>query len=97
MWLINTTTLNLEHFVAKPPPYAILSHRWGAEETSFQEWRDGNRDETKSGVRKLRDACAIARCDSFAYLWADTACIEKTSSAELSEAINSMFRYYPPP
>jgi hypothetical protein len=94
MWLINTTTLNLEHFVAKPPPYAILSHRWGAEETSFQEWRDGNRDETKSGVRKLRDACAIARCDSFAYLWADTACIEKTSSTELSEAINSMFRYY---
>jgi hypothetical protein len=30
-------------------------------------------------------------CD---YVWIDTCCIDKTSSAELSEAINSMFRWY---
>jgi hypothetical protein len=28
------------------------------------------------------------------YVWIDTCCIDKTSSAELSEAINSMFRWY---
>ncbi|KAE8333834.1 ankyrin repeat-containing domain protein [Aspergillus sergii] len=30
----------------------------------------------------------------YEYTWIDTCCIDKTSSAELSEAINSMFRYY---
>ena len=28
------------------------------------------------------------------WAWADTCCIDKTSSAELTEAINSMFEYY---
>jgi len=28
------------------------------------------------------------------YLWIDTCCIDKSSSAELSEAINSMYRWY---
>ena len=28
------------------------------------------------------------------HFWVDTCCIDKTSSAELSEAINSMFRWY---
>jgi hypothetical protein len=30
----------------------------------------------------------------FEYVWVDTCCIDKTSSAELSEAINSMFSWY---
>ena len=32
--------------------------------------------------------------DGFDWGWADTCCIDKTSSAELTEAINSMFYYY---
>ncbi|KAI8282315.1 hypothetical protein K4K60_003645 [Colletotrichum sp. SAR11_57] len=35
-----------------------------------------------------------ARRDGFDWAWLDTCCIDKTSSAELSEAINSMFRWY---
>lgn len=30
----------------------------------------------------------------YEYVWIDTCCIDKTSSAELSEAINSMFAWY---
>ncbi|PIL28595.1 hypothetical protein GSI_08636 [Ganoderma sinense ZZ0214-1] len=43
---------------------------------------------------KIRKACAVARFDHFSQLWVDTSCIDKTSSSELSEAINSMFAWY---
>ncbi|KAI6128730.1 hypothetical protein EDD16DRAFT_1547849 [Pisolithus croceorrhizus] len=32
--------------------------------------------------------------EGYAWLWIDTCCIDKRSSAELSEAINSMYRWY---
>ncbi len=32
--------------------------------------------------------------DGVRYIWIDTCCIDKSSSAELSEAINSMYRWY---
>ncbi|GAB7335056.1 hypothetical protein MBLNU13_g06913t1 [Cladosporium sp. NU13] len=57
MRLLNTTTLEFQDFF-KPPPYAILSHRWGEDEVSFNEYEN------------------------------------KRSSAELSEAINSMWDWY---
>lgn len=43
---------------------------------------------------KIRRCCDYARARGCAYLWIDTCCIDKTSSAELSEAINSMFTWY---
>ena len=43
---------------------------------------------------KVRNACEAARRDGFRYLWIDSCCIDKTSSAELSESINSMFMWY---
>ncbi|PIL34421.1 hypothetical protein GSI_03196 [Ganoderma sinense ZZ0214-1] len=43
---------------------------------------------------KIRDACRVAREDGYQYLWIDSCCIDKTSSSELSEAINSMFAWY---
>ena len=43
---------------------------------------------------KIRNACAIARRFGYRYLWLDSCCIDKSSSAELSEAINSMYRWY---
>ncbi|KAH8660868.1 hypothetical protein BGZ60DRAFT_414183 [Tricladium varicosporioides] len=36
----------------------------------------------------------VARHHSCHYVWIDTCCIDKTNNAELSEAINSMFRWY---
>ncbi|KAK6068065.1 het domain protein [Seiridium cupressi] len=46
------------------------------------------------GYRKINGCCALARNNSFEWVWIDTCCIDKTSSAELSEAINSMYRWY---
>ncbi len=43
---------------------------------------------------KVRRACAIARVNGHRYIWIDSCCIDKTSSAELSAAINSMYRWY---
>lgn len=95
MWLINTRTLELKEFYGQQiPSYAILSHRWTADEVSFKDFRNGRRKDS-FGYRKVVEFCKKARFGAgVAWAWADTACIEKRSSAELSEAINSMFRWY---
>jgi hypothetical protein len=77
------------------PEYAILSHVWGLEEVSFQDMTgDRGLAERKEGFLKVRDSCAQARRDGYGYIWIDTCCIDKTSSTELSEAINSMYAWY---
>ncbi|PIL28750.1 hypothetical protein GSI_08794 [Ganoderma sinense ZZ0214-1] len=43
---------------------------------------------------KIRDACAVARANGFRYIWIDSCCIDKSSSSELSEVINSMYSWY---
>jgi Heterokaryon incompatibility protein (HET) len=94
MRLLNSTTLKLHEFIGSQiPPYAILSHTWGEEEVSFQDLLAGTLVE-KKGFEKVNRCCEIAAGDGFEYAWVDTCCIDKTSSAELSEAINSMFRWY---
>ena len=94
MRLINTKTLKLcEVSSDNPPPYAILSHTWGSDEVEFAQYYEpgvGNRD----GYKKIRSACRQASKDAFEYIWIDTCCIDKSSSSELSEALNSMFRWY---
>jgi Heterokaryon incompatibility protein (HET) len=100
MWLINTSTLSLESFYGDAiPAYAILSHTWGEGEVSFQEFTqvsESMRDGITSnpGYRKIIATCAQALGDGYSYAWVDTCCIDKTSSAELIEAINSMFGWY---
>lgn len=79
-------------------PYAILSHRWEDEEVLFMDVANAQnaiseRTSNKLGYIKLEGARKQARQDGFQYLWSDTCCIDKSSSAELSEAINSMYRY----
>ncbi|KAH8686165.1 heterokaryon incompatibility protein-domain-containing protein [Tricladium varicosporioides] len=96
MRLINTTTLQVEEFIDQyVPPYAILSHMWGEEEVSFQEMQGCDEISTrKAGYKKIKQCCEIAMSDGFKHVWVDTCCIDKTSSSELSEAINSMYRWY---
>ncbi|KAK6206477.1 hypothetical protein LQW54_007770 [Pestalotiopsis sp. IQ-011] len=48
----------------------------------------------KAGYRKIELTCAQAKADGIKYAWVDTCCINKDSSAELSEAINSMYAWY---
>ncbi|GAW20295.1 hypothetical protein ANO14919_097960 [Xylariales sp. No.14919] len=90
-----------------PPRYAILSHTWGKEEVTFQEIQTLSRRQwsravspkvsaiqAKKGFVKIRKAAALAAEHGYSHIWVDTCCIDKTSSAQLSEAINSMFRWY---
>jgi Heterokaryon incompatibility protein (HET) len=75
------------------PRYAILSHTWGAEEVTFRDLIDGT-GKSKVGYDKIRFCAQQAADDGLQYFWVDTCCIDKSSSAELQEAINSMFRWY---
>ncbi|KAI0549819.1 heterokaryon incompatibility protein-domain-containing protein [Xylaria curta] len=91
-------------------PYAILSHTWGDQEVTFQDLRkyhEAASQESSStqsailpsissleGFKKIVNCCAAAAKEGIDWVWVDTCCIDKTSSAELSEAINSMFRWY---
>lgn len=91
---MNTSTLDLEHVVhEREKRYAILSHTWGDEEASFQDMKTGEAT-LKKGWAKVDGACRKAREGKYEYIWIDTVCINKESSAELSEAINSMWLYY---
>ncbi|KAK7178376.1 Vegetative incompatibility protein HET-E-1-like protein 15 [Paraphaeosphaeria sporulosa] len=77
------------------PPYAILSHTWGADgdEVSFADVETGD-SRTKPGYKKIVFCGERARDDGLEYFWIDTCCINKLNRAELSYAINSMFRWY---
>jgi hypothetical protein len=75
------------------PQYAILSHTWGAEEVTFKDMIDDTgRD--KAGYDKIRFCGEQARQHGWQYFWVDTCCIDKSNNTELSEVINSMFRWY---
>ncbi|KAF9874595.1 het domain protein [Colletotrichum karsti] len=95
MWLINTNTFELQMFNGpEVPPYAILSHTWGANEVTFQDIHDLSLARTKDGFFKIQGTCFQASRHDISWAWIDSCCIDKTSSAELSEAINSMYSYY---
>ena len=95
MWLINCRTSLLEEFVnCKEVKYAILSHTWEkGEEVQHNEFKNRGPKE-KRGWQKINRTCQLALDDGCDFVWVDTCCIDKTSSAELSEAINSMFPWY---
>lgn len=97
MRLINIKTLKLEEFLNDDtPPYAILSHTWGNihEELTIRDVQGGKVDKPGVGSVKFRGCCRQAKGDGLEYIWIDTCCFDKHSSAELGEAIRSMFRYY---
>jgi hypothetical protein len=96
MRLINVETMQLEDFTMRRlPQYAILSHTWTEEEVSFQEFSNQTTDIVKKeGFIKIMRTCGLAAENHVKYVWVDTCCIDKTSSAELTEAINSMFQWY---
>ena len=96
MRLINCKTYHLEEFLGSNiPKYAILSHTWSQDEVTFAEFTtDLESAKHKAGFRKIQFICEQALAEKIEYAWVDTACIDKSSSAELTEAINSMFKWY---
>ncbi|KAI1676385.1 WD40 repeat [Pyrenophora tritici-repentis] len=77
------------------PQYAILSHTWGAdaEEVTIADLAEGG-GMHKPGYKKIRFCGEQAQQDGLQYFWVDTCCIDKSDKAELSSAIQSMFRWY---
>ncbi|KAF4626331.1 hypothetical protein G7Y89_g11828 [Cudoniella acicularis] len=99
MRFINVKTLKFEEFIGEIgngiPTYAILSHTWGKEEVSYSDYiNQQSLQLSKKGYEKILGCCRLAESEGFQYVWIDTCCIDKSSSAELSEAINSMFQWY---
>ncbi|KAI0753204.1 heterokaryon incompatibility protein-domain-containing protein [Daedaleopsis nitida] len=104
MWLLSTDRAEL-HFYTDTwmieGGYAALSHTWGGGELSFQDLRMIINQCSAAGTNprdyvsdKVRNACILAESEGYLWVWVDTCCIDKTSSAELSEAINTMYRWY---
>lgn len=82
-----------EFFDSELPKYAILSHCWANDEVTYQDFTSGaNRG--GDGWQKIIRCCQIAHDQQLEWAWVDTCCIDKTSTAELSEAINSMYIWY---
>ena len=104
MWLINTTTLELRYFHSPDTVrYAILSHVWQEEDhtLTFHDIKaihalctENGKDPRALVQEKARRFCILAAKEGYEWAWFDTCCIDKTSSAELSEGINSMYSWY---
>jgi hypothetical protein len=76
------------------PPYAILSHTWSeGQEVTFEDLMNGT-GKDKTGYNKIQFCGEQARHDGLQHFWVDTCCINKANYTELSQAINSMFRWY---
>lgn len=79
------------------PKYAILSHTWlldNESEVTFKDLQRGNTHTKPAGYAKIRFCGNQAAKDGLEYFWLDTCCINKESSAILSEALTSMFSWY---
>ncbi|KAF2730040.1 HET-domain-containing protein, partial [Polyplosphaeria fusca] len=97
MRLVDANTHKVREFIDDDniPKFAILSHTWGAEEITLQQLQDAyGTARERAGFVKISLSCEQALRDGLDWVWIDTCCIDKTSTAELSEAINSMFRWY---
>ncbi|KAI1443506.1 heterokaryon incompatibility protein-domain-containing protein [Annulohypoxylon stygium] len=90
LWPVPSKRLE-EFFEDQIPPYAILSHRWGPNELTYKDVADCSIFPKND---KIDGCCKQAITDGLEYVWVDTICIDKSSSSELSESINSMFAWY---
>ncbi|KAI0202579.1 heterokaryon incompatibility protein-domain-containing protein [Astrocystis sublimbata] len=108
-WEGQEVTLQEWNSVPREHLLSVLAHLEGLNpaDALIREWLDSQPDSwhnrsaldpsgrlEKVGYWKILEACIEAREDGLWYLWVDTNCIDKTSSAELSEAINSMYIWY---
>jgi len=105
MRLLNTSTLDLKQFTTSwVPEYVILSHTWCDQEITFGDFRTGSilngpsaasiADKKPASLAKVKGTCWQASRDEYDWVWIDSCCIDKSSSSELQEAINSMWRWY---
>lgn len=84
MKLLNTRTLQVHQALPQPPLYACFSYTW-----------DGTSTESTAPTPTQRQiACTEARRLGLEWLWLQSLCIDRSSTAEISESINFMFRMF---
>ena len=97
MRLLNARTLRFESYpTSKTPTYVVLTHTWSTnreDEVLFQDIVTQSMAE-KPSFLKVAECCRQAVKDQISHVWIDSCCIDSSSSAEVSEAINSMYRWY---
>ncbi|KAI6111151.1 hypothetical protein F5141DRAFT_1112787 [Pisolithus sp. B1] len=76
--------------------FVMFSHRWGEGEPILHDIQGRAIYDMppSGGMKKLQKFCLTALKRGYLWAWSDTCCIDKTSSAELQEAIGSMFGWY---
>jgi hypothetical protein len=94
MRLLHTRLLELQSFIGSRPTYAIISHCWEEEEVLFSDVTTFEEARKKRDFTKVEKTCEQAADDGLDYVRIDACCIDKSSSTELSEAINAMFAWY---
>ena len=104
MWLLSTDRAELRYFSRNfdaEGGYVILSHTWERNEQTFQDVEAISERCCRDGTNprdfvhpKIRNCCILAEKQGYRWVWIDSCCIDKTSSSELSEAINSMYQWY---
>ncbi|KAK8017363.1 hypothetical protein PG993_013689 [Apiospora rasikravindrae] len=103
--VIDTSTFELHqerHSIIRDARYAILSHRWQDEEVTLPQLPSHARVLRSSHgpmpdqphLEKIRGACQEARNQGYKWLWIDSCCIDKSSSEETKESLNSRFKWY---
>jgi hypothetical protein len=95
LYMDESRKICIAQFDRNIPPYAILSHTWRPDggEVLFQDIANGSARD-KPGYSKVAFCAETAASHGFKYFWIDTCAIDKSSSAELQESINSMFAWY---
>jgi heterokaryon incompatibility protein (HET) len=75
------------------PSYRTHGHTTNKEEVTYDDLETGS-GQHKAGYSKIDFCKKQASIDKLAYFWIDICCINRKSEPELSEAVNSMFRFY---
>lgn len=84
MRLIHTYKLKLEKFEPpNVPPYAILSHTWGNDEITLQDFLQGECEGKEKGFAKVHHSFHVAAQAGFNYIWIDRCCIRDVTQATM--------------
>ncbi|KAI7785168.1 Vegetative incompatibility protein HET-E-1 [Diaporthe eres] len=94
MHFLNTETFKLHGSTDPPPSYSVFFHAHGSDDIGFEDFSNPEMLPRKAGFNRLRQACSRARKHGSKWLWSDAVCIDRGSTAALTDAFNSLARIY---
>lgn len=94
MRFLNTETFKLHDSTEPPPSYSVFFHAHGSDDIGFEDFGNPEMLPRKAGFHRLWQACSQARNHGSKWLWSDAVCIDRGSTAALTDAFNSLARIY---